>query len=693
VNLADITASFAAAGFVIRDDRSIHDPQSIAFLRDIVGAGDWVINLLSHGLAFDWATGPPTAYVEPNNKSATTNMAELRSTVATWEAGGFVQRLSAPPLCVNPMTVAVQYNATTDTTKYRPCIDLSRHVNLAIEKTTVKLDDLSLVQELIEPEDYMTSLDLENQYFQVRLRPDMFQYMGFMVPAEDGTPQFFQFTVMAYGCKPAVTVVTRLLRPIKAFLHRHGVKFSIYIDDGRISAATPQLCSEQMQFTLLVLQLAGWRVQWKKTTLIPTNRLLHLGFITDSVQMAYSITPEKWETVRLALTGLIEHARKDLPVPVKDVASVLGKVGALHRSHGSIVRVLSRSLQHQLGCHVDEHGWTGHLQVTQASISELTLLLQQLPFFHGCFIPTVSASTHAYELQDVLNATAQIAYSDANMPDLLVSDASTSSAFIFLADGTFRYVADFPFTADQSMASSSMRELLALAQALTRDGPVFLSAGTRIIFWQTDNQACTWFIQHGSRNPAIQRVVFTIKCKERDYGIRVVPVWTPRLHPRLVLADVGSRLSSSTDEWSVDRTDLAGIFAFFGFSPDTDCYAASQNAISPHFFSKVPQTGSAGIDFLAQSPTTVNLFLCPPVSGIISAFHHVLSLRGKLALLLVPDWPSTAFWAVLHPGGKVHPSVQCSKVFYPRFFSANSVPTLFTSGARIPLLALLIRTF
>jgi hypothetical protein len=95
--LADITASFAAAGFEIRPYRSIHDPQSIAFLRDIVGAGDWVINLLSHGLAFDWSTGPPTAYVEPNNKSAMRNMAELRSTVAAWEAGGFVQRLSAPP--------------------------------------------------------------------------------------------------------------------------------------------------------------------------------------------------------------------------------------------------------------------------------------------------------------------------------------------------------------------------------------------------------------------------------------------------------------------------------------------------------------------------------------------------------------------------------------------------------------------
>ncbi len=125
-------------------------------------------------------------------------------------------------------------------------------------------------------------------------------------------------------------------------------------------------------------------------------------------------------------------------------------------------------------------------------------------------------------------------------------------------------------------------------------------------------------------------------------------------------------------------TDLAGIFTFFNFSPDKDCYAASHNAFSPHFFSKVPQTRSAGIDFLTQSPETVNLFLSPPVSGILAAFHHVLSLRGKLALLLVPDWPSTAFWTVLHPEGRVHPSVLlcCAQKFSTpgTFLRARSLP-------------------
>ena len=118
----------------------------------------------------------------------------------------------------------------------------------------------------------------------------MTQYTGFMVPDPGGTPRYYTFQVMAYSCKPAVTIVTRLLCPIKAFLHRFNIKFTNYIDDGSISAATPGLCSDYMNFTLQVLQLAGWKIRWKKTVLVPTQRLLDLGFITDSVSMTYSIS-------------------------------------------------------------------------------------------------------------------------------------------------------------------------------------------------------------------------------------------------------------------------------------------------------------------------------------------------------------------------------------------------------------------
>jgi hypothetical protein len=131
------------------EDSSIHDQESIRFMRQIIGAGDWVLNLLQKGLVFDWQSSLPTSYTEPNNKSATSNMESLLSTVADWREGSFICLQDTPPYCCNSMIVAVQYKAALNTTKYRPCIDLSRHVNLGNSPLHRELNDLSVPEELI----------------------------------------------------------------------------------------------------------------------------------------------------------------------------------------------------------------------------------------------------------------------------------------------------------------------------------------------------------------------------------------------------------------------------------------------------------------------------------------------------------------------------------------------------------------
>jgi hypothetical protein len=176
--LADACASFVDHGFVVRTPRSIHDPESIAFLCDYLGAGTWHRRLLSEGLVFDWiGSSPPPPYYEPNNKSALDHLPVLRETVATWLSAGFIEQVEQRPHCCNPLTVAVQYNALTDSVKYRPCIDLSRHVNHHIHHLPAKLDDLSIAQQLIHPGDFMASFDLKNQFFQVRLVPSMRRFI------------------------------------------------------------------------------------------------------------------------------------------------------------------------------------------------------------------------------------------------------------------------------------------------------------------------------------------------------------------------------------------------------------------------------------------------------------------------------------------------------------------------------------
>ena len=75
------------------------------------------------------------------------------------------------------------------------------------------------------------------------------------------------------------------------------------------------------------------------------------------------------------------------PVEVRVVAVVLGRLAAIRRSHGNVVRILSRSLQHQLGGHVQEAGWTGVLLLSAEAVpvQELQLLLEVLPEFNGHF--------------------------------------------------------------------------------------------------------------------------------------------------------------------------------------------------------------------------------------------------------------------------------------------------------------------
>ena len=58
-------------------------------------------------------------------------------------------------------------------------------MNNFIRPCPAKLDDLTVVEELVVPNDFMVALDLENQFFQIRLHPSMSQFLGFMVPDLD----------------------------------------------------------------------------------------------------------------------------------------------------------------------------------------------------------------------------------------------------------------------------------------------------------------------------------------------------------------------------------------------------------------------------------------------------------------------------------------------------------------------------
>jgi hypothetical protein len=466
--------------------------------------------------------------------------------------------------------------------------------------------------------------------------------------------------------------VTRLLKPVKSFLHRLGVRFSIYVDDGRIAAATAESCLLHLCFTLHVSQLAGWRVQWKKTMIHPTTRLLHLGFITDSVTMTYSITPDKWSSFVAVADTLIAAAASGRPVSVRTLASLLGKLASFRRSHGPIVRVLSRHLQHDLGSHIAIHDWHSSLTLSPAATTELPRLVSLLPSFNHRRISSAAEESLTTAAADLpLPATCP------PPPPL-----SPLHQYRLAVDGSFSHCPD------AAIASPGYHLELVTAVAFLSS----LASCPPLIYWLSPSRIFCDLVLHGSLDPFLNALVFDLLSICSSFGSEFHPIFSPASSPAIAAADARFALSRSTDEWSIDRQSLSQIFLSLDFHPDVDGFASRFNTVCPVFFSASPQLHSAGVNFFSQvlDPRR-RYFICPPPKLLSPALQHCLKFPGVLALFILPDWPSAAFWLTFFPNGRLHENVIAHRRFTPPFFAANNVPSIFTSGAYIPMLALLIK--
>jgi len=162
-----------------------------------------------------------------------------------------------------------------------------------------------------------------------------------------------------------------------------------------------------------------------------------------------------------------------------------------------------------------------------------------------------------------------------------------------------------------------------------------------------------------------------IKILENSLNIVIVPVWTPREHERIVVADFGSKFSLNSDEWSTNRTVLAGLLQELNFEPQVDCFASQHNAICPVFFSRTADSQAAGRNFFVQPLyPRIRYFCCPPVAMIIPCFRKLMSHSHLSFLLLVPDWPSAAYWPVLFLVDHKYRFTEVRK-FATNFFYAN----------------------
>ena len=78
------------------------------------------------------------------------------------------------------------------------------------------------------------------------------------------------FTISPRNCISCVDMreFTKVLKPILALTWQRGFRIIAYLDDMMLMAQSPQELKSQLWILLQILQLLGFRMNWKKSTLI-----------------------------------------------------------------------------------------------------------------------------------------------------------------------------------------------------------------------------------------------------------------------------------------------------------------------------------------------------------------------------------------------------------------------------------------
>jgi hypothetical protein len=181
----------------------------------------FVLGILNRGYKVPFPN--PTKYREGNNASALKNMAFVRIELAKLVESGRVLRVKEVPLCCNPLTVASKI-LPDGSNKQRLVIDLSRHVNPQIVETKFRMPTVQDVLDDTFKDEWMAVFDLEAAYHNIRLHPDSYCLMGFMVPTEYGEERFYVYVVLPFGLASAAFILFRMTKPVIQFLRLRGVR-------------------------------------------------------------------------------------------------------------------------------------------------------------------------------------------------------------------------------------------------------------------------------------------------------------------------------------------------------------------------------------------------------------------------------------------------------------------------------------
>ena len=205
----------------------------------------------------------------------------------------------------------------------RPILNLKKF-NKYLVKEKFRMETLSDVLASLEQDDWLISVDLKDAYLHVPIHASFHKYLRFAYVNDQGLTEVYQWVVLPFGLTSSPRVFTKVLAPLVRHVHSHGHKLNPYIDDLLGASRTRNESVEGAHLLVHTLLELGFLINVKKSTLTPTQDLVHLGARVQTQLGMVSVPVGKATAIAKQARAL----RKRTSVTVRQLSSFIGSLTA-----------------------------------------------------------------------------------------------------------------------------------------------------------------------------------------------------------------------------------------------------------------------------------------------------------------------------------------------------------------------------
>lgn len=494
-------------------------------------------------------------------------------------------------------------------TKWRPILNL-KWFNKKVRQYKFRMETFSQIRDWLQPGYFLIGMDLKDQFLTVPINENFRKFLRF-----SWRGQLFEWNVLPFGLTCSPRVVTKLLKPVMAFLRATwGILITVFMDDMLLQAATKERAFLHAQLVVLTLMSLGWELNWEKSNLIPSTEITHLGFEINTSTMTASCPVAKIDRLIAKATEILRAKI----VTVHEAERLLGMMESVRPVTG-LAALNYRSFQRQL-----IYAKKGQRIPTKVII----LNCKSLANLRWWISDTGFKSNNTAQLREP--APNLCLWSDATKEAM---GAHSSCGESYQREWTVSEM-----TANHSINFLELRAAKEAVRQLTKTGDV-------VRLYIDNVSACSYLSrQGGTRNFLLCREACrTWKIAERKGVTLLMPHWVSTKEN--VGADFLSRHNLNSWEIKLDVDLFQLLLDHFHLQPTLDAFASSKTNQLPRYMSWKEDKSAVGRNALMCKWDKVT-YLFPPTPLLAKVVNKVKEEKIE-AILVCPKWTSALWWPLV----------------------------------------------